>query len=603
MLIRLVRRHLAPHRAAVIAIVVLQLLQTLATLYLPTLNADIIDDGVVKADLGVIWSLGGLMLVMTVGQILCNIGAILLAARVAMSVGRQARAEVFGSVQRFSAREVNHFGAPSLITRSTNDVQQVQMIVLMSFTMLVTAPIMGIGGVVLALQQDVALSGLLLVVLPVLLVVIGLIVRRLVPLFRRGQTQLDRVNGVLREQIMGLSVIRAFVRERQEADRFDAANRDLTDTQLASGYLLALMFPSIMLVVNVATVGVLWFGAMRIDAGQMQIGALTAFLAYIMQILMAVMLAMFLFMMLPRAAVSAERIQEVLDAEPSVVSTPDAVDAAVLLGERSNGHVPDRQDGGLADGRPRARLTGALRFEHVGFRYPGAQRDVLSDISFTAEPGRTTAVIGSTGAGKTTLLSLIPRLLDATEGTITVGGHAITGLTLDSLRSGIGLVPQRAHLFSGTVASNLRLADPDATDEQLWAALRVSHAADFVTALPDGLASAVEPGGTNFSGGQRQRLCIARALVRRPGIYLFDDSFSALDYATDARVRSALVPWTRDAVVLVVAQRVNTIRYADSIIVLDEGAVVGTGTHEQLLAGCDTYREIVESQLSAEEAA
>ncbi|MEH0109916.1 ABC transporter ATP-binding protein [Tersicoccus sp. MR15.9] len=596
MLIRLVRRHLARHRAAVTAIVALQLLQTLATLYLPTLNADIIDDGVVKADLGVIWSLGGLMLVMTVGQILCNIAAIALASRVAMSVGRQARAEVFGSVQRFSSREVTRFGAPSLITRSTNDVQQVQMIVLMSFTMLVTAPIMGIGGVVLALAQDVALSGLLLVVLPVLLVVIGLIVRRLVPLFRRGQTQLDRVNGVLREQIMGLSVIRAFVRERQEENRFDAANRDLTGTQLASGYLLALMFPSIMLVVNVATVGVLWFGAMRIDAGQMQIGALTAFLAYIMQILMAVMFAMFLFMMLPRASVSAERIQEVLDAEPSVVSAPDAVDASVLMKESGG------ESTGENDGR-RAGVTGALRFDHVGFRYPGAQRTVLEDISFTAEPGRTTAIIGSTGAGKTTLLNLIPRLLDATDGTITIGGHPITALTLESLRAGIGLVPQRAHLFSGTVATNLRIADPDATDEQLWAALRVAQAADFVTALPDGLASAVEAGGTNFSGGQRQRLCIARALVRRPGIYLFDDSFSALDYATDARVRSALVPWTRDAVVLVVAQRVSTIRHADTILVLDEGAVVGSGTHEELLADCATYREIVESQLSAEEAA
>ncbi|GGC88644.1 multidrug ABC transporter ATP-binding protein [Tersicoccus solisilvae] len=597
MLIRLVRRHLAPHRAAVIAIVVLQLLQTLATLYLPTLNADIIDDGVVRADLGVIWSVGGLMLLMTVGQILCNIAAILLAARVAMSVGRQVRAEVFAAVQRFSSREVTRFGAPSLITRSTNDVQQVQMIVLMSFTMLVTAPIMGVGGVVLALQQDVALSGLLLVVLPVLIVVIGLIVRRLVPLFRRGQTQLDRVNAVLREQIMGLSVIRAFVRERQEADRFDAANRDLTGTQLASGYLLALMFPSIMLVVNVATVGVLWFGAMRIDAGQMQIGALTAFLAYIMQILMAVMLAMFLFMMLPRAAVSAERITEVLDAEPSVVSAPGAVDAATLVARR-NGTTPAGEHT-----EPPARLTGALRFDHVGFRYPGAQRDVLRDITFTAAPGRTTAIIGSTGAGKTTLLNLVPRLLDATAGTVTIGGHDITGLTLDSLRAGIGLVPQRAHLFSGSVASNLRMADPEATDEQLWAALRVAQAADFVAALPDGLGAAVEPGGTNLSGGQRQRLCIARALVRRPGVYLFDDSFSALDYATDARVRSALVPWTRDAVVVVVAQRVSTIRHADTILVLDEGALVGTGTHEDLLADCPTYREIVESQLSAEEAA
>lgn len=451
------------------------------------------------------------------------------------------------------------------------------MLVLMSFTMLVTAPIMGVGGVLLALQQDVALSGLLLVVLPFLLVVIGLIVRKLVPLFRRGQTQLDRVNAVLREQIMGLSVIRAFVRERQESARFDAANRDLTATQLGAGYLLALMFPSIMLVVNVATVGVLYFGAMRIDAGQMQIGALTAFLAYIMQILMAVMLAMFLFMMLPRAAVSAERIQAVVATEPSVVSAPDAV----------------------ADGP----LHGALRFERVGFRYPGAQRDVLSGISFTAEPGRTTAVIGSTGAGKTTLVDLIPRLIDATAGTISIGGRPTTGLPLDDLRAGIGLVPQRAHLFSGTVATNLRMADPDATDEQLWAALRVAQAADFVAALPEGLDGAVEPGGTNFSGGQRQRICIARALVRRPGVYLFDDSFSALDYTTDARVRAALIPWTRDAVVLVVAQRVSTIRHADTILVLDEGALVGTGTHEELLADCPTYRQIVESQLSAEEAA
>lgn len=576
MLLRLILRNLRPHRVPLAAIIILQLLQTVATLYLPTLNASIIDDGVVKGDTNVIFSLGGWMLVITAGQVICAIGATYLSAIVAMRVGRQIRADLFTTVETFSAQEVGQFGAPSLITRTTNDVQQVQMLTLMSFTLMVTAPIMSVGGILLALQQDVPLSGLLLVIIPVLLVAIGLIVRKMVPLFRRGQKLLDRINSVLREQIMGISVIRAFVRRDFEEERFAVANRDLTGTQLAATRLMALMFPTIMLVVSAASVGVLWFGGQRIDAGQMQIGALTAFLSYIMQILMAVMMAMFMFMMVPRAAVSAERIQAVLDTVPSVSDGPDAVD--------------------------RSALGGRLEFDDVSFTYPGAQAPVLSGISFTAEPGTTTAIIGSTGSGKSTLLNLIPRLLDRTSGSIRVGGHETARLTLDSLRGVIGLVPQKAYLFSGTVASNLRMGNPQATDEELWEALRIAQAADFVADLPEGLQASVGQGGTNFSGGQRQRLCIARAVVGSPALYLFDDSFSALDFATDARLRAALKPVTTEATVLIVAQRVNTILGADRILVLDEGRLVGQGTHAELMDSCPTYQEIVTSQLTEEEA-
>ena len=577
MLLRLVRQYLAPYKGTVAAVVVLQLLQTVATLYLPTLNADIIDRGVVTGNTGIIMEVGGWMLAVTAGQILCSIAATFLSARVAMSAGRNIRSQLFTNVETFSSREVGLFGPPSLITRTTNDVQQVQMTLLMTFTMMVSAPIMGIGGVLLALNQDIPLSGILLLILPVLFIVIGLVLRRMIPLFRRAQRQIDRVNSVLREQIMGIAVIRAFIRERSEEKRFDAANTDLTGTQLRISQLLALLFPAAMLVANLATVAVIWFGAFRIESGQMQIGALTAFIAYIVQILMAVMMSMFLIMMLPRAAVCAERIYEVLDTRTSVTDAPQAADL--------------QYDGG--------RLT----FTDVGYSYPGAEDPVLHNISFEALPGETTAIIGSTGAGKSTLLNLVPRLLDATSGTVSVDGQDIAGVTLASLRHGIGLVPQRAYLFSGTIASNLRFGRPDATDAELWDALETAQAADFVRAGEGGLDHPVEQGGANFSGGQRQRLAIARALVVRPSIYLFDDSFSALDFATDARLRSALKPQTRNATVVVVAQRVNTITDAARIVVLEEGRVVGQGTHAELMESSPTYREIVASQLTAEEVA
>ncbi|WP_288026246.1 ABC transporter ATP-binding protein [Arthrobacter sp.] len=575
MLYRLIARNLAPHKVPLISVVVLQFLSTLGTLYLPTLNADIIDDGVVKGNIGIIFSLGGWMLLITAGQVVCAIVATFLSARLAMGVGRQVRRDLFNKVETFSAQEVGVIGAPSLITRTTNDVQQVQMLTLMSFTLMVTAPIMCIGGIILAMKQDVPLSGLLLVILPVLVVAIGLIVRVLVPTFRKVQHQLDDINGVLREQITGISVIRAFVRRDYEAERFDAANGALTASQLRAGRLLSLMFPTIFFVVNVTSVGVLWFGGQRIDSGSMQIGALTAFLSYIMQILMSVMMAMFMFMMIPRAAVSAERIQEVLDTEPSVVDTADSL--------------------------PVARLDGRLSVRDASFTYPGAQDPVLSGVSFDAAPGTTTAVIGSTGSGKSTLVNLIPRLLDATGGSIALGGHDIRAVTLQSLRSAIGLVPQRAYLFSGTVASNLRMGRPDATDDELWTALEVAQAAGFVRDMPGGLDAPIEQSGSNVSGGQRQRLCIARAVVSKPSLYLFDDSFSALDYATDAKLRAALKPVTTDAAVLVVAQRVGTIRDADNILVLDEGKLAGQGTHEELLESCPTYQEIVTSQLTDED--
>ena len=576
MLFKLIVRNLAPHKAPLIAVISLQFLSTLATLYLPTLNADIIDDGVVKGRVDVITTLGLWMLLITAGQVVCAIAATFLSARLAMGVGRQIRSDLFNKVETFSSQEVGIIGAPSLITRTTNDVQQVQMLTLMSFTMMVTAPIMCIGGIILAMAQDVPLSGLLLVILPVLVIAIGLIVRVLVPTFRKVQRQLDDINGVLREQITGISVIRAFGRRDYEAERFATANGALTASQLRAGRLLALMFPTIFFVVNVTSVGVLWFGGQRIDAGDMQIGALTAFLSYIMQILMAVMMAMFMFMMIPRAAVSAERITEVLDTAAGVVDAPGALDPG--------------------------RLAGSLAVRDAAFSYPGAQDPALSGVSFTAAPGTTTAVIGSTGSGKSTLVNLIPRLLDATAGTIAMGGHDIRTVTLNTLRGSIGLVPQRAYLFSGTVASNIRMGNPDATDDQVWEALETAQAAGFVRDMPGGLEAPVEQGGANVSGGQRQRLCIARAIAARPSVYLFDDSFSALDYATDAKLRAALKAVTRDAAVLVVAQRVGTIRHADNILVLDEGRLVGQGTHDQLMLDCPTYQEIVTSQLTAEEA-
>ncbi|CAL9407638.1 putative ABC transporter ATP-binding protein [Streptomyces sp. enrichment culture] len=558
-------------------LVALQLVQTSATLYLPTLNADIIDKGVVTGDTGYILRYGALMIAVSVVQVVGNIGAVHYGARTAAALGRDIRAAVFDRVQSFSARELGHFGTPSLITRTTNDVQQVQMLVLMAFTLMVSAPIMCVGGVVLALGLDVPLSAVLLAVVPVLGVAVSLIVLRMKPLFRTMQERLDTVNRVLREQITGNRVIRAFVRDAYERERFKGANTELTDVSMSAGRLMALMFPVVMTVVNFSSVAVVWFGAHRIADGAMQIGALTAFLAYLMQIVMAVMMATFMFMMVPRAEVCAERVEEVLRTETSVL--PPAAPVREL---------------------PRG---GRLEIRGADFRYPGAEEPVLHGIDLVAGPGEVTAVIGSTGSGKSTLLGLVPRLFDATGGQVLVNGVDVRELDQALIARTVGLVPQRPYLFSGTVATNLRYGRPDATDEELWAALETAQAADFVRKLEGGLDAPVAQGGTNVSGGQRQRLAIARTLVQRPEIYLFDDSFSALDYSTDARLREALARETADATVVIVAQRVSTIRDADRIVVLDEGRIVGAGRHRELMADNETYREIVLSQLTEAEAA
>ncbi|MFI1714413.1 ABC transporter ATP-binding protein [Streptomyces sp. NPDC053513] len=577
MLIRLLRTHLRPYRKPIALLVLLQFLQTCASLYLPTLNADIIDHGVVNGDTGYILRFGALMVGVSVVQVVCNIGAVYYGARTASALGRDVRGAVFDRVQSFSARELGHFGAPSLITRTTNDVQQVQMLVLMGFTLMVSAPIMCVGGIVMALGQDVPLSGVLLAVVPVLGVAVSLIVRRMRPLFRTMQERLDTVNRVLREQITGNRVIRAFVRDGYEEERFRGSNGELTEVSLATGRLMALMFPTVMTVVNVSSVAVVWFGAHRIDSGGMEIGALTAFLAYLMQIVMAVMMATFMFMMVPRAEVCAERIEEVLGTETSVV--PPAEPVTKLL------------------------RRGHLEVRGADFRYPGAEESVLKDVGLVARPGETTAIIGSTGSGKSTLLGLVPRLFDATGGEVLVDGVDVRKLDPALMAKTVGLVPQKPYLFSGTVATNLRYGKPDATDEELWHALEVAQAKDFVSKLEGGLNAPIAQGGTNVSGGQRQRLAIARTLVQRPEIYLFDDSFSALDYETDALLRAALARETADSTVVIVAQRVSTIRDADRIVVLDEGRVVGTGRHRELMAENETYREIVLSQLTEAEAA
>ncbi|MER6342855.1 ABC transporter ATP-binding protein [Streptomyces sp. NPDC001595] len=577
MLIRLLRTHLRPYRKPITVLVLLQFLQTCATLYLPTLNADIIDNGVVHGDTGYILSFGALMIGISLAQVVCNIGAVYYGARTAAALGRDVRAAVFDRVQSFSAREVGHFGAPSLITRTTNDVQQVQMLALMTFTLMVSAPIMCVGGIVLALGLDVPLSSVLVAVVPVLGICVTLIVRRLRPLFRTMQERLDTVNRVLREQITGNRVIRAFVRDEYEEQRFRKANGELTAMSLGTGNLLALMFPIVMTVVNLSSIAVVWFGAHRIDSGGMQIGDLTAFLAYLMQIVMSVMMATFMFMMVPRAEVCAERIQEVLDTSSSVV--PPSAPVTEL---RRHGH---------------------LEIRGAGFRYPGAEEPVLRAVDVVARPGETTAVIGSTGSGKSTLLGLVPRLFDATDGEVLVDGVDVRSVDPELLARTVGLVPQKPYLFAGTVATNLRYGNPDATDEELWQALEVAQAKEFVERLENGLDSPIAQGGTNVSGGQRQRLAIARTLVQRPEIYLFDDSFSALDYATDAALRAALARETAEATVVIVAQRVATIRDADRIVVLDEGRVVGTGRHHELMADNETYREIVLSQLTEAEAA
>ncbi|MQA82884.1 MAG: ATP-binding cassette domain-containing protein [Streptosporangiales bacterium] len=577
MLIRLLRAKLQPYRGALLIVVLLQLLGTIASLYLPSLNADIIDNGVARGDTNYILTIGAYMLGVSLAQIVCSIGAVYFGARTAMGFGRDVRSAVFHRVGEFSDREVNHFGAPSLITRSTNDVQQVQMLVMVSATLMVMAPIMCVGGVVMALQEDIGLSWLLLVCVPVLLIAISQIVVRMVPQFRAMQVKIDAVNRILREQITGIRVVRAFVREPFERDRFAVANDELTGTALRAGRLMALMFPTVMLVLNASSVAVLWFGGHRVDAGQVEIGSLMAFLNYLMQILMSVMMATFMAVMVPRAAVSAERIMEVLDTDSSVKPPASPVTEISLRVE--------------------------LVLDGVEFHYPGADEPVLRDISFRARPGQTTAIVGSTGAGKTTLVSLIPRLFDATRGSVTVDGVDVRELEPDLLWSRIGLVPQRPYLFTGTVASNLRYGNPDATDEQLWEALEVAQARDFVEAMTGGLEAPIAQGGTTVSGGQRQRLAIARALVRKPEIYLFDDSFSALDLSTDARLRAALRPLTRTSTVLIVAQRVSTVVDADQIIVLDDGVIVGIGTHAELLETCPTYEEIVSSQLTEREVA
>ncbi|MEU2763511.1 ABC transporter ATP-binding protein [Streptomyces sp. NPDC006863] len=577
MLIQLLRAHLGPYKKPIVLLVLLQLLQTCATLYLPSLNADIIDNGVVTGDTGYILEFGGLMIAVSVVQVLCNVGAVYFGARTAAALGRDVRAAVFDRVQSFSARELGRFGAPSLITRTTNDVQQVQMLVLLAFTLMVSAPIMCVGGIIMALGLDVPLSAVLLAVVPVLGVSVGLIVRRMGPLFRTMQERLDGVNRVLREQITGNRVIRAFVRDGYEEKRFRGANTELTDVSVATGRLMALMFPTVMTVVNLSSIAVVWFGAHRIDSGGMQIGALTAFLAYLMQIVMAVMMATFMFMMVPRAEVCAERIEEVLGTGSSV--TPPVAPVTEL---RRHGH---------------------LEVRGAEFRYPGAEEPVLRNIDLVARPGETTAVIGSTGSGKSTLLGLVPRLFDVTDGEVLVDGEDVRTLDPALLARTVSLVPQKPYLFSGTVATNLRYGNPDASDEELWHALEVAQAKEFVQALEHGLDAPIAQGGTNVSGGQRQRLAIARTLVQRPEIYLFDDSFSALDYATDAALRAALGRETAGATVVIVAQRVSTIRDADRILVLDEGRLVGTGTHHELMDGNETYREIVLSQLTEAEAA
>ncbi|MEC5179581.1 ABC transporter ATP-binding protein [Arthrobacter sp. CG_A4] len=579
MLWKLLVEYLRPQRLLLLTVVVLQLAQSIASLYLPTLNADIIDEGVAKGDTDYILGTGGVMLLVTLLQIGCAIAAVYFGAKAAMAVGRDLRGAIFSRVAAFSEQEVTRFGAPSLITRSTNDVQQVQQLVLMSATLMVTAPMLSIGGVIMAIRQDVQLSWLIAVSVPVLLIGIGLIITRMVPLFRLMQTRIDTVNRVLREQLTGIRVVRAFVREDVETARFGQANEDVTDTALRAGRLMALAFPTVMLVLNVSSVAVIWFGSFRIQDGSMQVGTLIAFLSYLMQILMSVMMATFMAIMIPRAAVSADRIGEVLGTESSVRPPEHPVGFSGRTGR------------------------GELQMHDVGFAYPGAEAPVLSGISFTARAGQTTAIIGATGSGKTTLVNLMPRLFDATAGSVRIDGVDVRELHPDLLWGHIGLVPQRPYLFSGTVRSNLLYGKPDATEEECWRALSIAQAEEFVREMAGGLDAPIAQGGTNVSGGQRQRIAIARALVKRPELYIFDDSFSSLDTATDARLRQALKRHTAGATLVIIAQRVSSIIDAEQILVLDAGRIVGQGTHEELLATSATYQEIVNSQLAAEEAA
>ncbi len=576
MLGKLLVRYLRPAWPLIIAVVVFQLAQSIASLLLPTLNADIIDNGVVTGDIPYIWQTGGVMLAVSLVQVACAIVAVYFGSRLAMGMGRDVRGDLFHRVVAFSQREVGQFGAPSLITRNSNDVQQVQMLVQVSATLMISAPMLAIGGVIMAVRQDAGLSWLMAVAIPVLLVIVGAIVWRMVPAFTQMQKRIDRVNQIMREQLTGIRVVRAFVREREERARFSAASDEVQETALRAGNLMALMFPAVMLVMNVSSVAVIWFGAFQVQENGVEIGTLFAFLQYLMQILMGVMMATFMFVMIPRAAVCANRIGEVLDTEPSVAAPAVAAPAPVPAGR--------------------------VEFDAVDFAYPGAEDAVLRDLSFTVEPGTTTAIIGSTGSGKTTLIGLVARLFDVTAGAVRVDGVDVREYDPDELWQRIGLVQQRAFLFSGSIASNLRYGTGEATDAELWDALELAQARDFVEALPEGLEAPIAQGGTNVSGGQRQRLAIARALVKRPELYIFDDSFSALDLGTDAALRRALDRRLPEATRIVVAQRVSTIRHADQIIVLDHGRMVGIGTHDELVETCETYAEIVDSQLAAEAA-
>ena len=580
MLWKLLVEYLRPHRPLLVAVVVFQLAQSIASLYLPTLNADIIDQGVARGDTGYIMSTGSVMLLITLAQIACAVVAVYFGAKAAMGLGRDLRGAIFERVGEFSEQEVTRFGAPSLITRSTNDVQQVQQLVLMSATLMVAAPMLSIGGVIMAIRQDAQLSWLIAVCVPVLLIAVGLIVTRMVPLFRKMQARIDTVNRVLREQLTGIRVVRAFVREDMETARFARANTDVTDVALRAGRLMALMFPVVMLVLNVSSVAVIWFGSFRIEDGSMQVGTLIAFLSYLMQILMSVMMATFMAVMIPRASVSADRIGEVLGTSSSVLPPENPVTSAAMAGRQRRGE---------------------LEMRDVGFAYPGADQPVLAGISFTARAGQTTAIIGSTGSGKTTLVNLMPRLFDVTSGAVLIDGVDIRDLDPDLLWGHIGLVPQRPYLFSGTVRSNLLYGNPDATEDELWDSLEIAQARDFVEQMEEGLDAPISQGGTNVSGGQRQRLAIARALVKRPELYIFDDSFSSLDTGTDARLRQALKRSTAGATMVIIAQRVSSIVDADQILVLDDGRIVAQGTHHELLESSGTYREIVSSQLAAEE--
>ncbi len=576
MLWKLLVRYLKHAWPLIVGVIVFQLAQSIASLLLPAMNADIIDKGVVTGNIDFIWSTGGIMLLVTLVQVACAIAAVYFGSKLAMGLGRDLREAIFDRAVDFSQREVGQFGAPSLITRNTNDVQQVQMLVQMAATLMISAPMLAIGGVIMALRQDAGLSWLMVVSIPIMLVIVGLILVRMLPAFQLMQKRIDRLNQIMREQLTGIRVIRAFVREDEERARFETASEGVAEVGIRTGNLMALMMPAIMLVMNLSSVAVIWFGASEVQAGNAQIGTLFAFLQYLMQVLMGVMMATFMFVMIPRAAVSANRIGEVLDTEPSVVAPAMPVS-------------PEQ-------------ITGEIVFDDVEFCYPGAEESVLKSIRFRVAPGTTTAIIGSTGSGKSTLIGLVPRLFDVTGGRVLLDGSDVRDLDPDDLWHRIGLVPQRAFLFSGTIASNLRYGNAAASDDDLWRALDIAQAKDFVAALPDGLESDIAQGGTNVSGGQRQRLAIARALVKDPEIYIFDDSFSALDVATDAALRHALDTQLPDATRLVVAQRISTIRDADQIIVLDHGEIVGIGKHTELLESSDTYREIVESQESVEAA-